>query len=56
MKFIVGWASSDRKEEWLVDTLDDLLAKAKEHGDIILHDPSETFRNQQITVYDDYLE
>lgn len=57
MKLVAKWASNwERREEWEIETIEDLLAKAQEHGDIIIHNPGGTLQDCRITVYDDCLE
>ena len=55
MKLVVKWASDyNKREEWDIDTIESLLQKAKEHGDLIIR--SSASYDYQIEVYDDYIE
>ena len=58
MKLKVKRASNSNLEEWDIETLSDLFEKAREHGDIIVHNPDDVseWRGYEITIYDDYLE
>ena len=57
MKLIARLASDrEHREECEVETLQDLFLKIRERGECIVHDPSEEWRDYQITIYDDYME
>lgn len=57
MKMKATYASDRSKiEEWEIENLYDLLNKTAEHGDIVIHNPLDTWRPYQLTVYDDYMD
>lgn len=58
MKLKVKRASDPNfNEEWNIETLSGLFEKAREQGDIIVHNPDDVeWRNCDITIFDDYLD